>query len=90
MKQTKNQVIVVPSTSKTRTKSSKKIKISPTVYYNCMLAQAQKGWLDPVTGKKKKVTTCCKECKSNAPAINKQKQQEAKKILVSLKKLLSL
>jgi hypothetical protein len=44
---TKNQVIVVPTTQKTtlKTKSahSKKTKISPVDYYNCLLTSAQQG-----------------------------------------------
>jgi hypothetical protein len=42
---TKNQVIVVPTTQKTTVKNksahSKKTKISPVDYYNCLLISAQ-------------------------------------------------
>lgn len=74
---------------------TKKTKTSPVDYYNCLLLKAQEGWHDPQTGKKKKITACCKECKINAPVFNRQREQEIKKLIVSyqqvgdsLKKLL--
>ena len=92
-KKNKNQVIVVP-TSKTASKT-KKTKTSSIAYYNCLLTSAQQGWYDPTTGKKNKITTCCKDCKLNAPKINEQRTQEVKKLILSyhqvgdsLKKLL--
>ena len=70
-------------------------KSSPVDYYNCLLVKAQNDWLDPATGKKKKIAACCKDCKVNAPVLNKQRQQEINKLVVSyhqvgesLKKLL--
>jgi hypothetical protein len=48
-----------------------------------------------VTGKKQKITQCCKNCKLNAPALSQQRTQEVKKLILSyqqvgdsLKKLL--
>ena len=51
----------LPTKVKTTTK---KVKHSPVEYYNCLLTQAQNDWFDPQTGKKKKITACCKDCKS--------------------------
>ena len=74
---------------------SKKTKHSPIEYYHCLLTQAQNYWYDPTTGKKKKITACCKDCKAQAPALNSQRNQELKKLITSyqqvgdsLKKLL--
>jgi hypothetical protein len=67
---------------------------SPVDYYNCLLTQAQNDWRDSA-GQKKKITSCCKDCKVNAPVLNRQRQQEINKLVVSyhqvgesLKKLL--
>ena len=86
----KSKKISLPTKLKT-----KKTKTSPIDYYNCLLLKAQEGWHDPQTGKKKKITACCKECKTNAPVFNRQREQEIKKLIVSyqqvgdsLKKLL--
>ena len=62
---------------------SKKTKSSPIEYYNCLLTKAQNDWLDPVTGKKKKITACCKDCRTNAPALNRVREQEISKLIVS-------
>ena len=76
-------------------KKSKSTKPSPVDYYNCLLTQAQTGWYDPITGKKKKITACCKDCKLNAPKLQENRTQEVKKLITSyqqvgesLKKLL--
>jgi len=82
IKKSKNQVIVVPTTSKTKT-HSKKIKSSPVDYYNCLLTSAQQDWYDPVTGQKKKITACCKNCKLNAPKLSEQRNQEIRKLIIS-------
>jgi hypothetical protein len=73
----------------------KKTKSSPVDYYNCLLTKAQNDWYDPLTGKKKKITTCCSDCKTNAPAVNQIRTQEISKLITSyhqvgesLKKLL--
>lgn len=108
MKKKKNQVISVP-TSKSLVKSKpKKTKVKTLVkprsahskenavaYYNCLLTASQQGWYDPVTGKKQKITACCKNCKLNAPKLQEQRTQEVKKLILSyqqvgdsLKKLL--
>jgi len=80
----KNQVIVVPTTSKTTRKiKTKKSKISSVDYYNCLLTQAQNNWLDPTSGTKKKITQCCKDCRLNAPALNAVRNQEIKKLIIS-------
>jgi len=74
---------------------TKKSKSSPVDYYNCLLIKAQNDWLDPTTGQKKKITQCCKDCKTKAPMLNKQREQEISKLIISyhqvgesLKKLL--
>jgi len=91
------QIISVPTAAKslTKAKSTKKTKSSSIAYYNCLLTSAQQGWYDPTTGKKNKITACCKNCKLNAPQINEQRTQEVKKLILSyhqvgdsLKKLL--
>jgi len=82
----KNQIIVVPTTSKSARKTApktKKSKISSIDYYNCLLTQAQNNWLDPASGTKKKITQCCKDCRLNAPALNEVRNQEIKKLIIS-------
>ena len=73
----------------------KPTKHSPVDYYNCLLLKAQNDWTDPTTGKKKKISACCKDCKVNAPQVNKNRTQEISKLITSyhqvgesLKKLL--
>jgi len=75
--------------------SLKPTKKSPSEYYQCLLTSAHQNWLDPTTGKKKKITACCKDCKTNASVLNKPREQEIKKLITSyqqvgecLKKLL--
>jgi len=70
-------------------------KTSATDYYNCLLTKAQNDWVDSTTGKKKKITACCKDCKTNAPQVNQIRTQEISKLITSyhqvgesLKKLL--
>ncbi len=63
--------------------TQKKTKPSSVDYYNCLLLKAQNDWLDPITGKKNQITACCKDCKTNAPVLNKQRQQEIQKLIVS-------
>jgi len=77
------------------TKKIKRVKSSPVDYYNCLLLKAQNDWTDPTTGKKKKITACCSDCKTNAPAVNQIRTQEINKLITSyhqvgesLKKLL--
>ena len=95
--QSKKQVIVVPTSKKLvpKTKSAKKTKTPSIDYYNCLLTASQNNWFDPTTGKKQKITQCCKNCKLNAPSLNKRRTEEVKKLIVSyhqvgdsLKKLL--
>jgi len=62
-------------------KSSKR-KSTPE-YYQCLLTQAQQNWRNPSTGKKKPITACCKECKTNAPKLVAQRGQEIKKLITS-------
>jgi len=52
-------------------------------YYQCLLTQAQSNWFDPVLGKKKKITACCKECKTNAPKLLAQRAQQIQKLITS-------
>lgn len=74
---------------------TKSAKPSPVDYYNCLLVKAQQDWHDPITGKKKKITACCKDCKVNAPKVNQIRNSEISKLITSyhqvgesLKKLL--
>ena len=108
LKKNPNQKIM-PNTSKIRkTKKATKVakskltkktnlptKSSPVDYYNCLLVKAQNDWLDPATGKKKKIAACCKDCKVQAPKVNQIRNSEISKLITSyhqvgesLKKLL--
>lgn len=85
----KTSLAVVPSLKSPRTKHS-----TPD-YYNCLLTYANQGWHHPITGEKKRITACCKDCKTNAPALNNQREKELVKLITSyqqvgdsLKKLL--
>ena len=78
----KKQIISVPALPKTA-----KSKHSALGYYQCLLTQVQNNWLDPVTGKKKKITACCRDCKQNAPALNNQRDQELVKLITSYKQV---
>jgi hypothetical protein len=51
--------------------------------------------MDPATGKKKKITACCSNCKTKAPQLNQIRTQEISQLITayhqvgeSLKKLL--
>jgi len=66
---------------------SPKSKTSPTAYYNCLLNFANQDWHHPVTGQKKKITACCRECKLNAPALNSEKDKELVKLITSYKQV---
>ena len=66
---------------------TKKTKTSPVDYYQCLLLSAQQDWKDPVTGKKKKIAACCKECKTSAPVLSKQRTEQIKKVAHSYKQL---
>ncbi len=75
--------------------TKKSPKSSPIDYYNCLLVKAQQDWYDPITGKKKKITACCKDCKVQAPKVNQIRNSEISKLITSyhqvgesLKKLL--
>src|SRR6266480_2407537 len=69
----------------------KKAKTAPKkdviAYYNCLLTQAQQNFLDSQTGTKKKITACCQECKSKAPNLSVQRDQEVKKLVVAYKQV---
>jgi len=69
----------------------KKNKTAPKkdviAYYNCLLTQAQQNFLDSQTGTKKKITACCQECKSKAPNLSAQRDQEVKKLVVAYKQV---
>src|SRR6266516_7230998 len=69
----------------------KKAKTAPKkdviAYYNCLLTQAQQNFLDSQTGTKKKITACCQECKSKAPNLSAQRDQEVKKLVVAYKQV---
>ncbi|CAG8856311.1 5358_t:CDS:2, partial [Gigaspora margarita] len=38
---------------------------------------------DDATGKRKKITSCCKECKMNAPKLREQRTQEISKVIIA-------
>lgn len=89
---TKNKIKKKKSNLPAKTKST---KTSATDYYNCLLTKVQQDWYDPTTGKKKKISACCKDCKANAPQVNQIRTQEISKLITSyhqvgesLKKLL--
>ena len=67
--------------------TKKKTKTSSAGYYNCLLLKAQNDWLDPITGKKKKITACCKDCKTNAPVLNRQRELELNKLITSYRQV---
>jgi len=72
----------------TPTKSnSKKIKASPTEYYNCLLSYAQQGFYDANEGKKQKIHACCKKCKLQASDLNYQRDSEVAKLITSYKQV---
>ena len=66
---------------------SKAPKSSPVEYYNCLLTQAQNDWLDPQTGKKKKITACCRDCKTKAPLLNQVREKELTKLVVAYRQV---
>ena len=68
-------------------KKIKKTKTSPVDYYNCLLTQAQNNWFDPVSGTKQKITSCCKKCKANAPALASKRTQEIQKLITSYRQV---
>jgi len=72
---------------KVKTTPTKNSKLSPVAYYNCLLTKAQNDWFDPQTGKKKKITACCKDCKINAPALNSHRQKELEKLITSYRQV---
>lgn len=79
-----NLPVVIKTTKKSR---PKKVKRSPVEYYNCLLTSARNNWYDPHTGQKKKITTCCRECKLNAPVLNRQREQELHKLITSYRQV---
>jgi hypothetical protein len=74
-------LVPVPQVKTPRTKSS------PIDYYNCLLTYANQGWHHPVTGEKKKITACCRDCKLQAPTLNNQRDKELVKFISSYKQL---
>ena len=84
-KNTKLKKTALPA--RVKSTKTKKVKHSPVEYYNCLLTQAQNDWFDPQTGKKKKITACCKDCRLNAPTLNKQKNQELQKLITSYRQV---
>ncbi|RIA81613.1 hypothetical protein C1645_744387 [Glomus cerebriforme] len=55
-----------PALSKVKTK---KVKRNSVDYYACLTGMAQAGFPD-------KITSCCRSCKQNAPALNVARRQE--------------
>ena len=72
---------------KKTTRSPTHSKHSTIDYYNCLLTQAQNDWFDPQTGKRKKITACCKDCKLKAPSLNSQRQQEIQQLIISYRQV---
>ncbi|MDR1670239.1 MAG: hypothetical protein LBR43_00750 [Spiroplasmataceae bacterium] len=85
MTKTKKKIFKTETTKK---KITKNLPIKPDKkqktesYYQCM-CQVSKG------GKLGNITKATKFCKTNAPEVMKTKQEETKKILVSLAKILN-
>ncbi|CAI2188728.1 5558_t:CDS:10 [Funneliformis geosporum] len=82
-----NATIVAVSSAPKASKSSPKSKHSALDYYNCLLNYANQNWHHPVTGEKKKITACCRDCKQNAPALNSEKDKELVKLITSYKQV---
>ena len=82
----KKQTLTVPALPKTA-KSTAKSKTSAPDYFNCLLTYANQNWHHPVTGEKKKITACCRDCKLNAPALNSEKDKELVKLITSYKQV---
>ena len=80
----KQKVATKVPKKKTKTKKS---KLSPVAYYSCLLTKARNDWFDPTTGKKKKITTCCKDCKVKAPLLNSQRELELNKLITSYRQV---
>jgi len=78
---------ITPLTLPTPKTSKLSPKSSPTAYYNCLLTYANQNWHHPVTGQKKKITACCRDCKLNAPALNSEKDKELVKLITSYKQV---
>lgn len=57
-----------------------KPRTSTPAYYNCLLNQAKRGFQG-------KITKACKECKTNAPALNLAYKKEAQKLVGAYKQL---
>ena len=83
----KKNVTNLPAPVKTTKKKTSVKKHSAIDYYNCLLTQAQNDWFDPQLGKRKKITTHCKDCKANAPVLNKQREQELAKLITSYRQV---
>ena len=72
IKKTKNQVIVVGSTTaktEKKTKKTARIKPNPVDYYACLTGMAQAGFPG-------KISACCRSCRNSTPVLNNQRQQE--------------
>jgi len=82
-KKTKKPTNLPVAVKKTKTAPKKDV----IAYYNCLLTQAQQNFLDSQTGTKKKITACCQECKSKAPNLSAQRDQEVKKLVVAYKQV---
>ena len=84
----KKKLTNLPVVAKTtKKKTSAKTKLSAVDYYNCLLTQAQNDWYDPKLGKRKGIQACCKDCKANAPVLNKQREQELNKLIISYRQV---
>ena len=66
-------------TTKKKTKSTRP-KSNPVDYYACLTQMAQAGFPN-------KITTCCRECKTKAPVLNVQRQQELQQWVKNYQKL---
>ena len=64
----------------------KSTKSSTPDYYNCLLNYANQNWHNSV-GQKQKITACCKDCKTKAPALNNQRDKELVKLITSYKQV---
>ena len=80
-KNTKPKKTAIPAKVKsTKTKKSTCLKCNPVDYYACLTSMAQAGFPN-------KITACCRECKTKAPALNVQRQQELQQWVKNYQKL---
>ena len=83
----KKRTVAKKSLVPVKTRSKSTFKHSAPDYYQCLLNYANQDWHHPVTGEKKKITACCKDCKLSAPSLTKQRKDELTKLITSYKQV---